>query len=441
MFDNLSSRLQGIFDRLKGRGKLSEKDVDAALREVRLALLEADVNFRVVKEFVAKVRERAVGREVMESLTPAQHVIKIVNDELTHLMGSTESKLILAGKPSVVMMVGLQGSGKTTATVKLAHWLRKQGRRPFVVGADVYRPAAMEQLETLAKESDIPFYGSSAEEPVAIAKRGVKSAVERACDVVIVDTAGRLHVDEGMMNELAEMKRELKPHQILLVVDAMTGQDAVNVALAFKEKLDFDGVVMTKLDGDARGGAALSIKAVTGKPIKLISVGEKVGSLESFHPDRMASRILGMGDVMTLIEKAQEAVDAKKAAEMEEKLRKLDFTFDDFLEQMEQVKKMGPIGQLLSMLPGMDRLPKGLQVTDKDLTKVQAMIQSMTREERRNPSIISGSRRQRIAAGSGTTPHDVNQLLKQFNETKKLLKRLGKLQGRGKLPKGAFPFA
>lgn len=440
MFDNLSNRLQGIFDRLKNRGKLSETDVDAALREVRLALLEADVNFRVVKDFIAKVRERAVGREVMESLTPAQQVIKIVNEELTDLMGSTESKLILAGRPSVVMMVGLQGSGKTTATAKLAFWLRKQGRRPFVVGADVYRPAAVDQLETLAKENEIPFYGAATEDPVAIAKNGVKAAIERACDVVIVDTAGRLHIDEEMMNELVEMKRALKPQQILLVVDAMTGQDAVNVASAFKEKLDFDGVVMTKLDGDARGGAALSIKAVTGKPIKLVSVGEKVNSLEPFHPDRMASRILGMGDVLTLIEKAQEAVDAKKAAEMEEKLRKLDFTFDDFLEQMEQVKKMGPIGQVLSMLPGMDRLPKGLQVTDKDLTRVQAIIQSMTKEERRNPSIISGSRRQRIAAGSGTTPHDVNQLLKQFNETKKMLKQLGKFQGKGRLPKGAFPF-
>ncbi|MCL5292765.1 MAG: signal recognition particle protein [Actinobacteria bacterium] len=440
MFDNLSQRLQGIFDKLKGRGKLSEKDVDQALREVRLALLEADVNFRVVKDFVAKIRERAVGGEVMESLTPAQQVVKIVNEELTGLMGSTESKLVLAGRPSIVMMVGLQGSGKTTATAKLAFMLRKQGRRPFVVGADIYRPAAVDQLRALAEENDIPFHGSTSEKPVEIARKGSKEAIERACDVVIVDTAGRLHIDEELMTELVEMKVAVKPDQILLVVDAMTGQDAVNVANGFKERLDFDGVVMTKLDGDARGGAALSVKAVTGKPIKLVSIGEKIDSMEPFHPDRMASRILGMGDVLTLIEKAQGTADAKKAAEMEEKLRKLDFTLEDFMDQMEQIKKMGPVSQIMSMIPGMGKMPKGMEVNDKDLVKVQAIIQSMTPEERRNPNIISGSRRQRIATGSGATTHDVNQLLKQFHEMKKLLKQFGKMQGRVKLPKGAFPF-
>ncbi|MHB0975606.1 MAG: signal recognition particle protein [Candidatus Aquicultorales bacterium] len=440
MFDNLSDRLQGIFDKLKSRGKLTEKDVDVALREVRLALLEADVNFRVVKDFVSKVRERAVGGEVMESLTPAQQVIKIVNEELTDLMGSTESKLVLGGRPSVVMMVGLQGSGKTTSTAKLAFMLRKQGRRPFVVGADVYRPAAVDQLRVLAEENDFPFYGSATEKPVDIAAKGIRMAIEKACDVVILDTAGRLHIDEEMMQELVRIKAAVKPQQILLVVDAMTGQDAVNVADSFKEQLDFDGVVMTKLDGDARGGAALSVKAVTGKPIKLVSLGEKVDSMEAFHPDRMASRILGMGDVLTLIEKAQANVDEKKAAEMEEKLRKMEFTLEDFLDQMEQMKKMGSISQILGMLPGMGKLPKGVQLNDKDMARVQAIIQSMTREERRNPALINGSRRQRIAAGSGTTPHDVNQLLKQFNETKKLLKQFGKMQGRAKMPKGAFPF-
>ncbi|MCL4498698.1 MAG: signal recognition particle protein [Chloroflexi bacterium] len=440
MFDNLSDRLTGIFDKLKGRGKLTEKDVDVALREVRLALLEADVNFRVVKDFIAKVRVRAVGGEVLESLTPGQHVIKIVNEELAELMGSTESKLVLGGRPSVVIMVGLQGSGKTTSTAKLAYMLRKQGRRPFVVGADVYRPAAVDQLKALADENDFPFYGSATGNPVDIAEKGVSQAIEKACDVVLVDTAGRLHIDDELMNELVEMKKAVKPQQILLVVDAMTGQDAVNVANSFKERLDFDGVVMTKLDGDARGGAALSVKAVTGKPIKLVSLGEKVDSMEPFHPDRMASRILGMGDVLTLIEKAQASVDEKRAAEMEAKLRKADFTFEDFLDQMEQIKKMGPISQIMGMIPGMGKMPKNAQVSEKDLARIQAIIQSMTSEERLNPVIISGSRRQRIALGSGTSTHEVNQLLKQFNETKKLLKQFGKMQGRGRMPKGAFPF-
>ncbi len=442
MFVNLATRLQDIFARLKTRGKLNERDVDEALREVRLALLEADVNFKVVKDFIAKVRERAVGSEVLESLTPGQTVIKIVDEELTALMGSTESKLSLSPKPpSVLMLVGLQGSGKTTAAVKLAYYLRQQGHRPHLVAADVYRPAAIDQLEVLADENEIPVYSAGVNTaPLEIVKAGLREAISQGSDVVILDTAGRLHIDEAMMQELADIRREVRPHQILLVVDAMTGQDAVNVASTFREKLDFDGVLMTKLDGDARGGAALSIKAVTGRPIKLVSMGEKVNSLEPFHPDRMASRILGMGDVLTLIEKTQSSIDEQRAKEMEQKLRKMEFTLEDFLVQMDEIKKIGPIGQIMGMIPGFDKMAGKVQVSDKDLAKVKAIIQSMTPEERRNPNIISGKRRQRIAAGSGTMPHDVNQLLKQFHETKKLLKQFSGGPGKIKLPKGAFPF-
>lgn len=440
MFDSLSNRLQGIFDKLKSRGKLTEKDVDVAMREVRLALLEADVNFKVVKDFIAKVKERAIGVEVLESLTPAQQVIKIVNEELTELMGSTESKIVFAPRPpTVIMLVGLQGSGKTTTAAKLAYQLRSQGRRPFLIGADVYRPAAIDQLRTLAEENKILFYSDDPKTaPLTIARAGIKAANQNGADVVIIDTAGRLHIDDQMMHELEEIKSELRPHQILLVVDAMTGQDAVNVAQSFRERLDFDGVVMTKLDGDARGGAALSVKAVTGRPIKLVSTGEKMDSLEAFHPDRMASRILGMGDVLTLIEKAQANIDEKQAREMEEKLRKAEFTFEDFLVQMEQMQQMGPIGQLIQMIPGLGKLPKDLQVSDKDMARIKAIIQSMTVEERRNPNMINGSRRERIAKGSGTDTHAVNQLLKQFNQTRKMLKQLGNMQGKMKMPKGGF---
>ncbi len=442
MFDNLSDRLQGIFSKLKSRGKLTERDVDTAMREVRLALLEADVNYKVVKDFINKVKERAIGAEVLESLTPAQQVIKIVNEELTELMGSTESKLAFASKPpTVVMLVGLQGSGKTTTAAKLSHFLRSNGRRPFLIGADIYRPAAIDQLKTLADENKIPFYSDDPKAlPLQIVKAGIRAANQSGADVIIIDTAGRLHIDDQMMHELEEVKSEVRPHQILLVVDAMTGQDAVNVAQTFREKLDFDGVVMTKLDGDARGGAALSIKAVTGRPIKLVSVGEKMDSLEPFHPDRMASRILGMGDILTLIEKAQATVDEKRAREMEEKLRKAEFTFEDFLVQMEQMQQMGPIQQLVSMIPGLGKLPKDIQVSDKDLSRIRAIIQSMTLEERRNPSIINGSRRERIARGSGTGPHEINQLLKQFNQVRKMLKQFGNMQGKMKMPKGmGFP--
>lgn len=442
MFDNLSTKLQDIFGKLKSRGKLSEKDVDAAMREIRLALLEADVNYKVVKDFVSKVKERAIGGEVLDSLTPGQQVVKIVNEGLTELMGSTESKLSFAPRPpSIIMLVGLQGSGKTTTSAKLAHHLRSSGKRPFLVGADVYRPAAIDQLRTLAEENNISFYSDDpTTAPLTIVKDGIRAANQKGSDVIIVDTAGRLHIDDDMMQELEQIKREVKPHQILLVVDAMTGQDAVNVAQAFRERLDFDGVVMTKLDGDARGGAALSIKAVTGRPIKLVSVGEKMDSLEPFHPDRMASRILGMGDILTLIEKAQSNIDEKQAKEMEEKLRKADFNFEDFLNQMEQMQKMGPINQLMKMIPGMGKLPKDISVSDQDLARIRAIIQSMTREERLAPNIINGSRRERIAKGSGTDTHQINQLLKQFAQTKKMLKQLGSMQGKGRMPKGSFPF-
>lgn len=442
MFDNLANRLQDIFAKLKSRGKLTEQDVDAAMREVRLALLEADVNYKVVKDFVAKVKERAIGVEVLESLTPGQQVIKIVNEELAALMGTTESKLTFAPRPpTMIMLVGLQGSGKTTTAAKLAHHLKSKGRRPFLIGADIYRPAAIDQLKALASENNIPFYSDDPKTPpLQIVKAGIKEANQRGVDVIIIDTAGRLHIDDQMMQELEVIKGEVKPHQVLLVVDAMTGQDAVNVAQTFSDKLDFDGVVMTKLDGDARGGAALSVRAVTGKPIKLVSDGEKIDSLEPFHPDRMASRILGMGDILTLIEKAQSAVDEKKAREMEEKLRRAEFTFEDFLDQMEQMRNMGPIGQLVKMIPGLGKLPKEIQISDKDLERIKAIIFSMTIEERRNPSIINGSRRERIAKGSGTEPHEVNQLLKQFSQTKKLLKQFGNMQGKMKPQKGMFPF-
>jgi signal recognition particle subunit SRP54 len=442
LFDSLSNRLQDIMGKLRSRGKLTEKDVDIAMREVRLALLEADVNYKVVKEFVAKVKERSIGSEVMESLTPGQHVIKIVNEELTALMGATESKITFAPRPpTIIMLVGLQGSGKTTTSAKLAHHLRSQGRKPFLIGADVYRPAAIDQLRTLAEENKISFYSDDPKTPpLNIVKAGIKAANQNGSDIVIVDTAGRLHIDDQMMKELEDIKIEVRPHQILLVVDAMTGQDAVNVAQTFSDKLNFDGVVMTKLDGDARGGAALSVKAVTGKPIKLVSVGEKMDSLEPFHPDRMASRILGMGDMLTLIEKAQATVDEKKARELEERLRKAEFTFEDFLEQMEQMKQMGPLNQLIGMIPGLGKMSNDFQVNDKDVNRIRAIILSMTLEERRNPNIISGSRRERIAKGSGTKPHEINQLLKQFAQTKKMLKQFSGMQGKMKLPKGGFPF-
>jgi signal recognition particle subunit SRP54 len=448
MFENLSQRLQSVFAGLTGKGRLSDADVDAAMREIRLALLEADVNYKVVKEFVARVRERAVGVDVAKSLTPGQTVIRIVLDELTGLLGGTDAKLVFTGRvPGTVMLVGLQGSGKTTASAKLANLLRKQGRRPLLVACDVYRPAAIDQLEALGRELDIPVYRAEGGDPVEIAKQGVKEAVAQMRDVVIVDTAGRLHVDEEMMTEAARIKEAIRPDQILMVVDAMTGQDAVTAAQAFSERVDFDAVIVTKLDGDARGGAALSVKQVTGKPIMFAGVGEKLDALEQFHPDRMAKRILGMGDVVSLIEKAAETADLAETEEMEERLRKAEFTFDDFLVQLRQVKKMGGLGSMLKMLPGTGQF-KGLadaEIDERQLDRVAAIIQSMTAAERANPKLLNGSRRERIARGAGVTVFDVNQLVKQFQQAKKLMKQFqgagggkGK-RGRFRLPGGMQP--
>lgn len=438
-FDNLTARLQETMKKLRGKGRLSEKDVDEALREVRLALLEADVNYKVVRDFIKRVKERAVGEEVLSSLTPGQQVIKIVNDELTTLMGGTLAKLQLSSRPpSVIMMVGLQGAGKTTTAAKLARLLKGQGHRPLLVAADVYRPAAIKQLLVLGEQINVPVFSMGEQNPVDIAKAAVSHGTSHGNDVIIIDTAGRLHVDEELMGELVQIKEAVSPHEILLVVDAMTGQDAVNVAEAFNSQLDIGGVVLTKLDGDARGGAALSVKAVTGKPIKFVGVSEKMDGLEPFHPDRMASRILGMGDVLTLIEKAVSTVDEEKAKQLAHKLKEAEFTLEDFLDQLEQLKKMGPLDQILGMLPGMGPVKqlKNLEVDEKHLTRIEAIINSMTPEERRNPQIIGGSRRKRIARGSGTRVQDVNRLLKQFEQTRQLMKQLagpekGRRRGKG----------
>jgi signal recognition particle subunit SRP54 len=438
MFDALSDRLQGVISELRGHGKLSDEDIDRAMREIRLALLEADVNFRVVRDFIAHVKERAKGAEVMESLTPAQQVVKIVHEELTTLMGASDSRLAFASKPpTIILMAGLQGSGKTTACAKIANFLKKDGKEPVLIAADVYRPAAIDQLVTLAGRVGVPVYAPGADvDPVDIARDGVKFARDKG-DTAIIDTAGRLHVDDELMNELVRIRDAVKPHDVLLVVDAMTGQDAVNAADAFRQRVDLDGVILTKLDGDARGGAALSVRAVTGKPIKFVSNGEKLGDFDYFHPDRMASRILGMGDVLTLIEKAEATVDAKHVAEMEEKLRKASFTLDDMLDQLKQVRKMGPVSGLLGMLPGVPGMKqlKNVQVDERQLDRVEALILSMTPEERRRPDIIDGSRRQRIARGSGMKVQDVNALLKQYREMQKLMKQLAG----GRMGKFGFP--
>lgn len=443
-FEGLADRLQKTIQKIKGKGKVTEADVKEMTREVRLALLEADVNFKVVKDFIKKIKERAVGQEVMESLTPGQQVIKVVQDELTTLMGGEQSKIAVAQKPpTVIMMAGLQGAGKTTTTGKLANLLRKKyNRNPLLVAADVYRPAAINQLQTLGKQLSMPVFSLGTEaNPVDIAKQAIEHAREEHYDYVIIDTAGRLHVDENLMDELKQIKESVNPDEVFLVVDAMTGQDAVNVAESFDEQLDVTGVILTKLDGDTRGGAALSIKAVTGKPIKFAGMGEKLDQLEPFHPERMASRILGMGDVLTLIEKAQEQVDEKKAKELEEKMRSMSFTFEDFLEQMEQVRNMGPLDELLGMLPGANKIKglKNVQVDEKQIKHVEAIIQSMTREERLNPDMINASRKKRIAKGSGTSVSQVNRLLKQFNDMKKMMKQMTNMKkGKGKGFK--FPF-
>ena len=437
MFDSLSDKLQSALDGLKGHGKLTEKDVERAAREIRLALLEADVNYKVVKQFVDKVKERALGAEVLESLTPAQQFIKIVNEELTALMGSATTKLTFSPHPpTVIMMVGLQGSGKTTACGKLANFLLAQGKSPAMVAGDVYRPAAVDQLKLLGQQLGVPVYDEgTAADPVDIAKHGVEWARTKGRDVLIVDTAGRLHIDETLMHELVRIRNTVKPHNILLVLDSMTGQDAVNVAQQFQEQVQFDGVILTKLDGDARGGAALSVRAVTGKPIKFASSGEKLDSFDYFHPDRVASRILGMGDVLSLIEQAEKNIDEKKARELEQRLRKSQFTFDDFLDQIQQVRRMGSISSVLGMIPGISpgKL-KGLEVDDKAFDRIQAVIHGMTADERRHPDIINGSRRRRIAAGSGTDIQTVNQLLTQFKQVQKMMKQLGS----GRMPKNPF---
>ena len=444
IFESLADRLQQTFKKLRGHGKLTEDDVNEAMREVRMALLEADVNFRVVKDFIKKVKERAVGQDVLDTLTPAQVVVKIVDEELTELMGGTQSRLnISSAPPTIIPMAGLQGAGKTTSVGKLGLFLKKQGKKPLLVAADIYRPAAVKQLEVLGGQLGIPVFAmTQGTDAVTIAKSAVDHARSHLNDVVIIDTAGRLHIDEDLMQELKDIKANVKPHEILLVVDAMTGQDAVNVAESFHAGLGLDGVVLTKLDGDARGGAALSVKAVTGCPIKFVGMGEKLEALEPFHPDRMASRILGMGDVLSLIEKAQATFDAEEAKKMEKKLRKAEFTLDDFLAQMQKVRKLGSFEQILGMIPGMGGLKKQLQGQDIDLNgkevrRIEAIIKSMTPKERADISIINGSRRKRIALGSGTRVQDVNKLLKQFNEMKKMMKQVKKMQG-GKKGKG-FP--
>ena len=427
IFEGLSDKLQGALGKLKSKGKLTEKDVKDAMREVKLALLEADVNFKVVKDFIKKVQERCVGQDVMTSLTPAQHVIKIVNEELTSLMGDVQSKVMISSKPpTIIMMVGLQGAGKTTTSGKLGNYLKKQGKKPLLVACDVYRPAAIKQLQVVGEKLDIPVFNmGDKESPVNIAKAGLSHAIKNNHDLVIIDTAGRLHIDETLMDELKSIKSEVKPHEILLVVDSMTGQDAVNVSESFDEALGLDGVILTKLDGDTRGGAALSIRAVTQKPIKFIGMGEKLDDLEPFYPDRMASRILGMGDVLSLIEKAQDAIDMEKAKELEQKMKKQDFDFEDFLTQMEQIENMGPLDKVLGMIPGMGNLKNQLGDVDlngKEMRRTKAIIQSMTLEERRNPQILNASRKRRIAKGSGTSVQDINRLVKQLNQMKKMMK-------------------
>ncbi|RIV15745.1 signal recognition particle protein [Priestia flexa] len=443
-FEGLADRLQSTLQKLKGKGKVTEADVKEMMREVRLALLEADVNFKVVKDFIKRVSERAVGQDVLKSLTPGQQVVKVVQEELTALMGGEQSKIAVAPKaPTVIMMVGLQGAGKTTTTGKLANLLRKKhNRNPLLVAADVYRPAAIKQLETLGKQLSMSVFSLGDQvSPVEIAKQAIAYAKEEHHDYVLIDTAGRLHVDENLMEELEQIKELTNPHEIFLVVDAMTGQDAVNVADSFNKQLGLTGVVLTKLDGDTRGGAALSIRAVTNTPIKFVGLGEKMDAIDAFHPERMASRILGMGDVLTLIEKAQANVDEEKAKELEAKLRTQSFTFDDFLEQLAQVRQMGPLDELIGMLPGANKMKglKNLQVDEKQISHVEAIIRSMTKAEKTNPEIINASRRKRIAKGSGRSVQEVNRLLKQFEDMKKMMKQMTNMS-KGKKKGMKLPF-
>ena len=442
-FESLSDKLQNIFKNLRGKGRLTEEDVKAALKEVKIALLEADVNFKVVKDFVKKVNERAVGQDVMNSLTPGQMVIKIVNEELTNLMGSetTELKLLPDNQITVIMMMGLQGAGKTTTTAKIAGKLKAKGKRPLLVACDVYRPAAIEQLKINGEKQQVPVFSmGDKQKPLNIAKAAIEHAKKNNNNVVILDTAGRLHVDEDMMNELVEIRDNIELTQTVLVVDAMTGQDAVNVAKEFNEKIGIDGIIVTKLDGDTRGGAALSIKAITGKPILYIGMGEKLSDLEQFHPDRMASRILGMGDVLSLIEKAEQSIDQDKAKEMEQRLKKAQFTFDDYLEYMGQINNMGGLSSLLSMMPGVGgKINDDMLPDEKQLGKIEAIIYSMTKEERSNPDVINPSRKQRIAKGAGVDISQVNKLVKQFEQARKMMKSMpGLMGGKGKKKRGGF---
>ena len=443
MFDNLTDKLDLVFKKLKGHGKLTEKNIEEGLKEVRIALLEADVHYKVVKKLIADIKERALGQEVMASLTPGQQVVKIVNDELTEIMGTRHEDLNLSGsKPASIMLVGLQGSGKTTTAGKLAVFLRKKGKKPYLVPADVYRPAAIDQLKKLGEQLSVPVYSSTVEmDPVQICSKARIAAQQEGCDILLLDTAGRLHIDENLMAELCNIKDAVNPSDILLIADAMTGQDAVNIAKSFDNTLNLGGIILTKMDGDARGGAAISIKSITNKPIKFIGVGEKLSELEPFHPDRMSSKILGMGDVLTIIEKAQSMVDEKKAVELEKKLRKSEFTLDDFRDQMVQIRKMGSLKDLLGMIPGFSKNKqfKNLEVDEKEFVRIEAIISSMTPQERRQHTIINGNRRKRIAKGSGTSIQDINKLLKNYTQIMKMMKKMNK-GGMGGLGRGMLPF-
>ena len=439
MLEDLTQKLESAFKKLRGYGKLTEANIADSLKEIRRALLEADVNYKVAKDFVAAVKEKAVGEDVMRSVTPGQLVVKIVHDEMVRLLGNSVMQVKTAGiPPTILMLSGLQGSGKTTFAGKLASHLKKSGRKPMLVAADVYRPAAIEQLKVLGRSIDVPVYDEGIGDPVKIAFNAIGAARQKFCDTIVLDTAGRLHIDQAMMDELVNVKNRVRPHEILFVADGMTGQDAVNTASEFANRLDFDGVVLTKMDGDARGGAALSIRAVTGKPIKFLSIGEKLDEIEQFHPDRIASRILGMGDVVTLVEKAQDTFDQDKAKKLEDKLKKADFDLEDFRDQLQQIKKMGSLESILKMIPGVGRQLGNVQPDERGLVRVEAIINSMTREERHNPKILNGNRRKRIAAGSGTRVQDVNQLMNQFQQMRKMMKQMkGKsFKGFGGMPMG-----
>ena len=435
MFESLSDKMQNVMKKLRGQTRISEKELKEMLREVKLALLEADVNYKVVKDFVASIEEKALGEDVMKSLTPGQEVVKIVRDELTNLLGDTNSGLNFSSNPpTIIMLVGLQGSGKTTLCGKLSNYLRKQGKKPYMVACDVYRPAAVKQLETLGKSLGVDVYSEpDSKDVIQIAKNGIKEAQSKLCNVVLIDTAGRLQIDEALMNELVELKKAVRPHEIMLVIDAMVGQEAVNVAQSFNDKLGIDSITMSKLDSDSRGGAALSVKSITKKPIKFASVGEKLSDLEPFYPDRLASRILGMGDVLSIIDKAEEAYEEEEAIELEKKIRKNEFTLDDYLAQMKKIRKMGSFKQLIAMIPGVPKELKDIEIDEKQLLRIDAIITSMTKEERQNPKILNASRRQRIAKGSGNQVQDINRFIEQFTQMQKMMKSM--MNGNGKYPK------